>query len=91
MTRSQTHKPEWFDYAIAHPFMLPFWMLGLGSIFVTFDPAGGWFLLIPALLTGAWLWEYFPALTRILAAYSLQTIAQEEGKEVTPCIQLSNT
>lgn len=91
MTRSQTHKPEWFDYAIAHPFMLPFWVWVLGYIFITFDPAGGWFLLIPALFTAGWLWDYFPALTRILAAYSLHSSAQEEGKEVLPCPGLAKT
>lgn len=79
------------DYAIAHPFMLPFWVGVLGYIFTIFDPAGGWFLLIPALLTGAWLWDYFPALTRILAAYSLQSGAQEEGKEALPCPELAKT
>ena len=91
MARSQMKQQMWLDYAIAHPFMLPIWVWVLGYIFITFDPAGGWFLLIPTLLTGAWLWEYFPSLIRILEAYSLQTSAQEEGKEVLPCPGLAKT
>lgn len=66
MNRAESKKPEWFDYGIAHPLALPFWVWVLGSIFTTFDLAGGWYLLIPSLLCGAWLSFYFPAHIRIL-------------------------
>jgi hypothetical protein len=91
MTSSQIKLQRRFDYAVAHPFALPLWIGGLGFVFTMFQPQGGWFLLIPALFTAGWLWDYFPALTRILAAYSLQTSAQEEGKEALPCTELAKT
>lgn len=91
MTSSQMKLQRRFDYAVAHPFALPLWIGGLGFVFTMFQPQGGWFLLIPALFTAGWLWDYFPALTRILAAYSLQSGAQEEGNEALPCIELAKT
>ena len=81
--------PEWFDYAIAHPLMVPFWILAMLYMFMTLSPLDLVEVVFLALYFVFWLRLYLQSLTTILETRSLQTCAEEERKELAPCIRLS--
>ena len=81
--------PEWFDYVIAHPLMVPFWILAMLYMFMPLSPLDWVEVVFIVLFLLFWLRLYQQSLTTILEARSIQSCAEEERKEVAPCIRLS--
>ena len=79
----------WLDYVIAYPFALPFWLWTFLYPFSNSSSTSWLNVLLPALYFLLWLRLWLESLTRILEADSVKTCAEEERKELAPCIRLS--
>ncbi len=79
-------KPEWVDYAVAHPLTVPLWVLAFIYMCITFSPVGWLGLAFPLLFFAFWLRVWLQSLALILECHSAEP-ASAEGKELLPCIQ----
>lgn len=86
MTPSASKTPSWFDYLVAHPLTLPFWVWAVIYLCMTFTPLGWTGIAFPVLYFFLWLRLYQQSLTMILEHHS----AAEE-KEVLSCTVLAKT
>ena len=82
-------KPAFDDYVIAHPLIVPFWIMGFVYLFLNLSPQGFLGSLAPVLFFAFWLRQWLQSLTLILERQSAELVS-EEGKEALPCIQPSN-
>ena len=81
-------KPAFDDYVIAHPLIVPFWIMGFVYLFLNLSPQGFLGSLAPVLFFAFWLRQWLQSLTLILERQSAELVS-EQGKETLPCIQLS--
>ena len=82
-------KPEWLDYAVAHPLTVPFWVWAFMYMFITLSPVGWLGLAFPLLFFALWLRLWLQSLALILECHGAEP-ASDERKELLPCTQPSN-
>lgn len=70
METAKMKKPEWVDYAVAYPFLIPLWVAAFAWLVQVFSV--GWFWLVPICAVSLWLSSYLDSAPRLFAYYAAQ-------------------
>ena len=70
MERSKMKKPDWVDYAVAHPFCIPLWVAVVAGLVQSFSVGTLW--LVPTGFLLGWLASYLESAPRLFAYCAAQ-------------------
>ena len=65
-------KLDWLDYVIAHPLIVPLWIMGFVYLFLKLSPEGLLGSFVVMLLFAFWLRQWLQSLTAILERQSAE-------------------